>query len=266
MTLLAESRNSATSHAFSHILALVHDRWDVFSWNFVSTFSPNPVISLLLLISLSFGMVMMLKDKIVARQTKIFILYLALVPFFTFLVMLFYPGATATAWWLIDVAVIYCFLLGIILSYFWTKAKYKPITVIILLILLLACFSRTISLYKTEFTYLPGGYIKEVQPINYIYADAKGKPFGIVVLPRRVYEPENYDYLIWWIGYAKYNYQPYRTEKGLYYFLIESKSIPGFDKSYAKAYDQILNAPQKGKLLNTINIANRYIIEKRLVE
>jgi hypothetical protein len=256
--LITQARTQTINHTNLSILNQIGNRLEVYKWNFMSAFSPNQIIWPLLLIIMTFGIFMILKDKKTPNLKKMYILYLLLILFFTFPVIIFYPGAIALQWWLIYLVVIYCFLFGIILDYFWTKTKLKFLTIIILLTLTIAFLNRTYFIYKTQFVPTPDTYIQENVSLNYIYKDAKGKPFGIIVIARN--GQENYDYLIWWNGYEKYHYQPYREKEGLYYILIEPDSLLIMNN------EKKLNTLTSGNLVFSKKLPNGFIIEKRLIE
>lgn len=258
MNLIAQTKSPIDAHSTFSFFDLIKSRFNVLGWNFISTFSPNLIIWLSILAIMLVGLIMIFKDRKIIHKKKLFIFSLGFVPFFTFIVIMLYPGQIVPQWWLISLVVIYCFLLGIILDYFWTTTKLKPLTIVLLIVLTLAFLNRAIFKFRTQFVYSPHTYIKETEPINYIFKDAEGKPFGILMLARRPLEIDNYNYLIWWIGHTKYNYQPYREKKGLYYIIIEpNASIALNDK-------ESLNKLRSGKLIKTKMMSNGFVVEKRL--
>lgn len=234
------------------------NRFDVFSWNFISTFSPNIIIWFFVLILILLGIYCFTNDRKLPLKERVFVLYLGLIPIITFLCLLIYPGNAVNQWWITYLTVIYCFLLGIFLNYFWGKSKFKLLVIALIFILSIAFIKRTLFIYKTQFIYPPINYIKEVSSIEYIFDDAKEKHFGILVFAKR--DQASYDYLIWWLGNTKYKYQPYRTKKGLYYIIIEPNYYPLLNAP------STLNSLQSGILLETKQLPNGFIIEKRLVE
>lgn len=234
------------------------NRLEVFNWNFISTFSPNPIIWFPILSLILFGIYRFTNNRKVSLKEKNFVLYLGLIPIFTFLILLIYPGDVINQWWITHLAVIYCFLLGIFLNYFWSKSKFKLLVIVLIIILSIAFVKRTLFIYKTQFIYPPVNYIREMSAIEYIFQDAKRKTFGILVFAKR--DQANYDYLIWWLGNTKYKYQPHRAKKGLYYIIIEPNYYPLLNAP------STLNSLQSGTLLETKKMPNGFTIEKRLVK
>lgn len=234
------------------------NRFDVFSWNFISTFSPNLIIWFSVLILILLGIYSFNNDRKVPLKKKAFVFYISLIPITTFLLLFIYPGNVINQWWITHLTIIYCFGFGIFLSYFWNKSKFKLLVIALIIILSMAFVKRTLFIYKTQFIYPPVNYIKEVSVIEDIFKDAKGKPFGILVFAKR--DQANYDYLIWWLGSTKYKYQPYRAKKGLYYIIIEPNYYPLLKSP------NTLNSLQSGILLETKKLPNGFIIEKRLVK
>lgn len=251
LQMLDVSKNQTSNHLSSSLGALVSNRIDVFGWNFISTFSPNLIIWAFVLTILLLGMFLLAKDRITPRVEKMFVFYLTIIPIFSFFSLMIYPGAAINQWWFIYLNVIYCFLLGIVLNYLWGKNRFRFLIIFILFILSLAFFNRTLFLYRTQYIYSPGTYIKEDQAIKYIFSKSKTEPFGIVVLSARP-PKENYDYLIWWDG-KKYGYQPYRIPKKTYYVIIEPNLIYSINQT-------------PGILLESKRLINGFTVEKRFVE
>lgn len=255
--VFVEIGNHASKTTLSNLADLIIDRLSVFGWNFSATFTTGIIIWLPLLMIIVFGVISILKDKKIKPSEIQFISYLAIIPFFTFGFLLFYPEIVIPQWWIIDLSVVYCFLLGTILNYFWKINNIKFIVVIIIFILGILSFKRTVFLYKTQFVFPPINYIKEDAVLNFIFKDAKGKPFGILISSMN--PQKNYDYLIWWNGETKYHYQPYKEKGGLYYLLIEPNIKISLD---SKKYINL----RSGKLIKTTKLDNGFVIEKRFEE
>lgn len=255
---MLEMTNPQDSSLLSHNLwDLLGNRLNVFSWNFVSTFSPKLIIWLFVLGLILTGAFLFVRERKILPKEKTFVLYLGLIPVITFLSLMVYPGIAVNQWWITYLSVIYCFLLGIVLNYLWNKNKFKPLIVLVGLILGLAFVNRTVFIYKTQFIYPPNNYIREISAIKYVFEDAKGKPFGLRVAAKR--DLANYNYLIWWIGNTNYNYQPHKEKKGLYYVIIEPNYYPLLKEKVALA------SLRAGVLLKTKRLSNGFIIEKRLI-
>lgn len=252
---MLEMSKPQASLIFSDIFV---NRIDVFNWNFVSTFSPNLTIWVSVLILILLGIYRFHHDRKISSKIRMCVLYLGLIPIVTFLFLLIYPGNVVNQWWITHLTVIYCFLLGIFLNYFWDKGKFKLLVITLIIIISIAFINRTIFIYKTQFIYPPVNYIREMSAIEYIFQDAKRKTFGILVFAKR--DQANYDYLIWWLGNTKYKYQPHRTKKGLYYIIIEPNYYPLLNAP------STLNSLQSGTLLETKKMPNGFTIEKRFVK
>lgn len=247
--MISAGKENALAQMGTSIGNIFGTRLNVFGWSFISTFSPNLFVWVSLLILLLLGLLLIVRNKNIKHNQKVFISYLTFVPFFTFIVLMIYPGNVVNQWWIMDLTVIYCFLLGFVLDYFWKMNKLRVLVFMVVFILSIAFIKRTLFIYKTQFAYPPTTYIKEDQAIKYIFENSKGKPFGIVVLSART--QENYDYLIWWNG-RKYGYQPDRTPKKIYYVIIEPHLIYPLSKT-------------PGNLIETKQLTNGFTIEQRLV-
>jgi hypothetical protein len=135
--------------------------------------------------------------------------------------------------------------------------KYLAIGVIFILAVKSIYFSYTNTL-RDYSDY--GGVSKikgKIDAIDYIYKDAKGKPFGLFVFAPPVYTYP-YDYLIWWYGGRKYNYSPYKQKKGDVYFLIEPD--PSKPWSYKGWLETVI---KNGTILKTVNLPSGFIIQER---
>lgn len=234
---------------------LLQSRFIPFSWNFISTFSPNIFIWPIVLLVMLVGIYSILLDKKITSVKKKYVIALVTIPLFTWFALLLYPGTVVNQWWIIDLTVIYCFLFGIILHYFLQRKYLRILAIFILSVLFLAFFQRSFRLYTTQFSYPPDNYIKELSPINYVYQDAKGKPFGISILSNSTHQ--QYDYLIWWVGKTRYDYEPYKEKRGLFYTIIDPTISTSFNN------DQ---STQPGILIDTKKLNNGFIIEKRMIK
>ncbi len=96
--------------------------------------------------------------------------------------------------------------------------------------------------------------------IDYIYKDANGKQFGLLVFTPPVYTYA-YDYLIWWHGMRRFGYTPDQEKKGTLYLLIE--------KDYSKpwSYEGWLETVVKaGEPVKEIKLPSGLIIQKHIEE
>lgn len=250
--------NAASSGLTNQSGSNLINRLGAFIWTYLSTFSPQLIISIFLLIIMIVGIFFTLKDKKTRRHKKIFVYYMLLIPLFTFAILFIYPGEFVHQWWITYLAVIYCFLLGIVLDHLWKNNLLKIVVMVVILLLSLGYLKRTFFIYRTQFSYPPSTYIKEDKAIKYIFNDAGRKPFGIIVYSGGT--QENYDYLIWWNDKTKFHNSPYKEKKNLYYLIIEPKSY------FLSIDEKKLNSLRSGILLKTEQLSNGFSIEKRLVK
>lgn len=105
-----------------------------------------------------------------------------------------------------------------------------------------------------------GGVAKirgKTDAINFIYQDAKGKPFGLFVFNPPVYT-DSYDYLTYFLSQRTYHYLPHKEKKGTFYLLIE----PDYDKpwSYKGWTETVIKT---GSVLKTWELPSGLIVQKR---
>src|SRR3989344_9583410 len=208
------------------------------------------------------GCCLYIRDKNQVFEKKAFVFYLASNPFLLFFIFMFYKSHMWT-WWILQLYIFYCFLIGIIVMYFVRKNIVgKMILFTVLCYFLIVYYQYTKNAYLIDyFDY--GGTAKirgKIDAIDYVYKDSKGKPFGLLVFTPPVYTYA-YDYLVWWHGKTKYNYVPYREKKGEFYLLIE----PDPEKlwSYKGWLETVIKT---GAIVYTRTLPSGFIIQKRIEE
>jgi hypothetical protein len=94
--------------------------------------------------------------------------------------------------------------------------------------------------------------------IDYVYQDAKGKPFSVFVFMPPIYTYP-YDYLFKTYGKDTYGYAPGNQKKGLVYLIIEK------DNSKPWTYNGWLETVIKdGDIIETKTLITGHIIQKRM--
>ena len=118
---------------------------------------------------------------------------------------------------------------------------------------------QTINFYKNDFNDFGGVHkIKgKIQAIDYIYKDAAGKPFNIMIFTPPVYTYA-YDYLLWWHGRKKYNFIPEKKKEDAFYLLIEPD--PHKPWTYKGWLETVVKT---GKVTKTVELPSGFIIQKR---
>ncbi len=183
----------------------------------VFALSNNQLIAYLFLIS---G-VLYTAYTIVKKQTdhlRILILFL-IAPVLYYSLFIFFPRP-AWAWYWIGIQVSYYFFVAYSLSQIARLHIFLKASVFLFLILWAVI---TINSYHTFPVYDDQGtgiFKNEMNVINYLYKDAKGKPFSVFVYTPPVYDYA-YQYLFWWAGTRMYNYVPGKSKDGLFYLIIE---------------------------------------------
>lgn len=161
-------------------------------------------------------------------------------------------------WFLTGFQSVYLIIFGIILSLFWRWIIGKILILFFVTILLFYSGQKLYYLYLNPPD--EGGVAKikgKEKAIDFIYRDAKGKPFGLLIFTPPVYTYA-YDYLIWWQGKHKYNYIPYSEKKGTFYLLIEPDSSKPW--SYKGWLETVIKT---GTILETKELPSGFIIQKR---
>jgi len=194
-------------------------------------------------------------------KLKVFIYYLLCLVPISFFVFSFLRNYVYN-YYLIHLSLSYIIVFAYLI-YASFKQKKNAILVGLIVVIVIITVFGVISAVKTSvFDYSDyGGTAKlkgQMAAIDYIYNDAKGKPFGVLVFAPPVYTYP-YDYLLWWYGNKKYNYIPYSEKKGTFYLLIEKD--PAKPWSYRGWLETVIKS---GKIIYTKTLPSGFIIQKRV--
>src|SRR3990167_6715099 len=258
MNLLFPSLNSPTANKLVEGIFMNH--FAIFSSSFSSMFPGTAEFWQIVALILVLGSILFIKDKKQPFEKKAFVFYLASSPFLLFAIFMFYKSHMWT-WWILQLYIFYCFLIGIILMYFARKnivGKMMLFTVVCYFLIVYFQYAKNAYL-RDYFDYGGTAKIKgKIDAIDYIYKDAKDEKFGLLVFTPPVYTYA-YDYIIWWYGKTKYNYVPSAEKKGTFYLLIER------DPSRPWSYEGWLETVIKtGNVVYTKTLPSGFIIQKRL--
>lgn len=241
-----------------YVKAMFYYHLNTFRDNFLSVFQMNGLLWPLILFMLLFGSFQFLKDKKNNTASRFFVIYLISSPIIIFIIFMLYEWPM-WEWWLSELRIYYCFLLAIIFHYFWKKIWWRPFIIGLCVLFFVSYAQQTIGFYKNDL-YDYGGTHKirgKIDAIDYIYKDAKGEKFGLLVFTPPVYTYA-YDYLVWWHGQKNYHYTPHGEKKGLFYLLIEP------DPHKPWTYEGWLETVVKtGTILETKKLPSGFIVQKR---
>lgn len=254
----APALNPSHKVTLLYIHAMFVNHFDVFRNNFVSTFQQGNQFWLVLLVILVLGSIACIRDRTYTWSQKALVFYLVLSPLTIFFVLMFYQWPM-WQWWILELSIFYCFLLGIILGHFWKEKLGRILIAIFFIISLWSFTAQTIGFYRNDFNDFGGTHkIKgKLEALDYIYKDAKSKPFGLLVFTPPIYTYA-YDYLIWWHGEKNYHYRPHGEKRGLFYLLIEPD--PHKPWTYRGWLETVVKT---GTVLETKELPSGFIIEKR---
>lgn len=261
MNFLTSNDNSSHQVTYLYITKMFENHYAAFKYNFAAAFSSD-ILLVVIFILLIIGTYYILVSKRYSFAQKLFTLYLAISPIVFFLLSMIYIWPM-WEWWIRHLQIYYLFLLGIVLVSLWRNYFAKAIVSVIILIMLANSIKHIVNFYKNDFNDYGGtNKIKgKLQAIDYIYQDAKGKPFGILIFSPPIYTYP-YDYLLWWYGEKKYGYEPYTEKKGTFYLLIEGD--PHQPWTYGGWMETVVKT---GKIIETKTLSpSGFIIQKRTAE
>lgn len=208
---------------------------------------------------LIFTLLLASKLRLFSKKEAALILTLTKIILIIFLLSFMYPFPIRY-WFLTGFQSFYLILLGLILGKFFMNFFGRAILAIFFICLIIN------SLYRIDLLYLnppnDGGAEKikgKLNAIDFVYKDANGSNFGLLVFTPAVYT-DAYDYLTWWHGRKKYDYIPHKEKKGIFYLLMETDSSkPWSNKGWRET------VVKTGSILETVTLPSGLIIEKRSI-
>lgn len=259
LTYMFNHPETATTQTFWALL--LRDHLLVFFNNFLSTFSQQiiiPSIAVIATLPFIFYFVTGEKDK----QKKQFIIYLLTLMPVTFIFLGFLRNFVYN-YYLIHLNLAYIFLAVFSIVALFKMRRYKIIKGFIIVYAAILLLSNIFSNIRTFFYDIKdyGGIHKikgKIDAIDYIYKNANGEQFGLLVFSPPIYTYP-YDYLVSWYGQKKYGYVAHQEKKGLVYLVIEK------DTSKPWSYKGWLETVIKdGDVINTEQLTSGFIVQKRL--
>lgn len=255
--------NDKNAHAekFSAVNLLL-DHVGSFFYNFSDSFPKTPfpwwLVAIAIFVPLFY---FWYKEREPAlRLFMVYLLCLPLVAFFVFIPL----RNSVYPYYLYALTFVYLFFFAYVLSRAITKRN--PMILATILILsawfLLSASMNAYKVYSADVKDY-GGDAKiagKIDAIDYIYNDAKGKPFNILFFSPPVYTYP-YDYLLWWHGKKQYNYVPGNEKKGTVYLLIEQDHTKPW--SYKGWLETVII---EGRVEKTLTLPSGLIVQKRLFE
>lgn len=239
---------------------LINNHLDKFVYNFGDTFSHQNIIPpvLVLVLFVTSLIALLLNEK--RLELKKFIIFLGILLISTILVLSFLRNHIFM-YYIYQLNLIYIFLFTYILyaSGIQKRIDIKTIFLVLLTIYALFAFKDGIRDFKNDLSDSTA-YQKvkaKIQAVDYIYDDAIRKPFGVFVFAPTVYTYP-YDYLLWWRGKYKFDYQPTQSKEGLFYLLIEKD--PGAPWTYKGWQETVI---KEGRVIEIKVLPSGLIVEKR---
>lgn len=252
------SPKSAQGHTGIYYLV---DHIKSFIYGFQNTFSINEYNLLFLTLLIVVCIYFVFKEK--NNKLKYFISFLFLQIPITFFVFSFLKN-TVYGIYLLHLNLVYLLFFCYIAYSLLTQKLIKPLIIMLILIfvLLIAGISNAITTSVHDYPDY-GGTAKikgKIDAIDYIYKEAKGKPFGLLVFAPAVYIYP-YDYLIWWYGERKYHYTPHEEKKGTFFLLIETDPYQPW--SYKGWLETVIKT---GSIIETKTLPSGFIVQKRIAD
>ena len=240
-----------------NILSLLRQHLSSFEQNFEHTFLLEKWLSFLLLVFIVLATFCILKTERIKERKK-FVIYLFLLPFFTFGFFLLLNNIVWD-YYLIHLHLAYIFLF----AYFFSRVKFPPLQLMLclLILLMLPGVAKEIRRGFNDF-YDEGGTAKirnKMRAIDYIYDDAQGEDFNVLVFTPPIYDYA-YRYLLQWYGGKKFGYVSGAEKKGIFYLWIEPEPSGVWHQGWLET------VIKTGKVLKEETLPSGFIIQKRYAE
>lgn len=239
-----------------NFLGLAKNHLQDFWFNFQNTFLLNNQRLGFLLLTYLFIVILHYCRKAKTSPEKHFIYFLLILPLATFT---FYMFLNDRVWghYLVHLHLTYIFLF----SFCFAKVK-SPLARLVfyafLILMLPGIFSQISRAYDDLDDY--GGVAKikgKTEALDFIYQDASGEEFNVLVFTPPVYDYA-YRYLLNWYGGKKYRYVPGEEKKGIFYLWIEPD--PQKPWSYQGWLETVIKT---GEVLKEVTLPSGFIIQKR---
>lgn len=178
----------------------------------------------------------------------------------TFAVFLNLKNALYT-YYLTDLSLICLFMFSYVLYAANRNKNVKIVLLLVLFVAYMAVKAIPAQLQTSLYDYKDyGGTAKlkgKIDALDYIYKDANGKPFSLLVFTPPVYTYP-YDYVINWYGKSKYGYVPSQNKEGTLYLLMEKD--PEKPWSYEGWLETVIKV---GDVRFTKTLPSGFIVQKR---
>lgn len=201
----------------------ISNMFNLFVYSFSDSFPGHLVLPAIFVLTIFTILFLFIFYKEKSNIFKNFFLYIFLLYPVNFFVFLFLRNIVFLHY-IIDLYIANMLITVYIISRLY-QYKYKLLSSILFIYLIILFVLGSVNAYKVSLhDYSDYGGVNKLKAkldaVDFIYNDAKGKPFGIFVFVPPVYSYQ-YDYIIWWRGDKKYHYQPTQDKSGTFYLIIE---------------------------------------------
>lgn len=167
---------------------------------------PGLIIYSIVIISVILLLFKLQQNQLEGYLKDYFIVPILFIPF-AFLFYLLYPYPLK-GWFIISLAIPLIFIIASFLTQILLqKDTLRLITVLVVLMIMFSTVSTQLKLIPVNGPNDPSALKNELTAIDWVYQKAENRPFKVYNYIPSVYDYP-YQYLFWWHGAEKYNYQP----------------------------------------------------------
>lgn len=250
----------------SYVDAVLKDHAGSFIFNFSNSFPQQTIIpTIVIFILLAIGLLISIK-KDTSHFRKQFVSFCLLIPLGSFGAFSLFRNSVYQHY-LTHLNIIYLFFLSYIIYSLWSIRNKASLVILCFMCLFIGVVMLQ-EIPKAYTTFIKdyndyGGDAKvrgKLDAIDYIYKEARGKPFNVHIFTPPVYTYA-YDYLIWWRSKEKFRYMPGKEKTGTMMLVMEKD--PGKPWSYKGWQETVIKV---GKVIYTKTLPSGIIVEKRVTE
>jgi len=258
-TLHGENQGLISNQEKSSYFVYTKGHFDNFQLNFDYAFFHEGVlekIPLIFFLFILFSFLFGKKFKIFSANEHKFLSLNVKFIIILFILFIFYPFPIRY-WFLTGLEIFYILITGLILSKLMLNRLSAAVLYLFFIANLIIFIPRIYNLHSKP-DYGSTSKVKgKTNAIEYIYKDANGKPFNLLVFTPSVYT-DPYDYLTFISSKNKYHYLPGTKKEGSFYLLID----PDYSKpwSYVGWLETVIKS---GKIIYTKNLPGGFILQKR---
>lgn len=243
----------------SNLFSTIPGKLDIFYGLYADTLTGGSKVATLILLIIIILFTVLYYKKFSAVAKKFLLLSIIIVS--TFVTGILFFSHDIWPHYLVGLPVYFCLITAIPLYYGTRYIKFGKIYLILILIMLFWINIKPIQvisdLQKPIWEGDSAVYRNQLAVVDYVYKQAKGKPFNYIAYSPAVFSYP-YDYLFLWYGKKVFNYIPDKNHQKLFFVVIEPEfQRPQLLKEWLKLREK------DGIILNEQKVKGGVVVQTR---